>query len=187
MEAISEALIYEIVSGKPIYYKGYRDVLDKTKTTEEVKFDTLLQAWLKAHLALILNNHLADKKFEITVGKLGLNISENDRRVAAITVFSEKNFVLADTFSILPPEIIIEIDVQADTETENESNYITQKVYDCHRFGVKKVIWIFSKKRKVLVAPVGEAWTTVDWEKDVLVMEGLTMNLATIVDKRSNL
>src|ERR1700678_1772832 len=33
---IPEYLVYEIIDGLPYYYKGYRDVLNKTKTLEEI-------------------------------------------------------------------------------------------------------------------------------------------------------
>ena len=42
-DKIPEALIYEVMDGKPIYYKGYRDVLNKTKTLEEIMACSRLQ------------------------------------------------------------------------------------------------------------------------------------------------
>ena len=33
IQTIPETLIYEMVEGKPIYYKGYRDILKGKKTT----------------------------------------------------------------------------------------------------------------------------------------------------------
>ena len=35
-ENIPDSLIYEVMDRQPIYYKGYRDVLNKTKTREEI-------------------------------------------------------------------------------------------------------------------------------------------------------
>lgn len=36
-QKIPDYLVYEISEGKPIYYKGYKDVINKTKTFEEIK------------------------------------------------------------------------------------------------------------------------------------------------------
>lgn len=41
---IPEFLIYEMDGGKPIYYRGYKDVLNNTKKPEEVIACTILQA-----------------------------------------------------------------------------------------------------------------------------------------------
>ncbi len=35
-EKIPDALVYEEMDGKPIYYRGYRDVLAKQKKPEEI-------------------------------------------------------------------------------------------------------------------------------------------------------
>lgn len=35
-QAVPEYLIYEIMDGKPIHYKGYREVLAGTKTVGEI-------------------------------------------------------------------------------------------------------------------------------------------------------
>jgi hypothetical protein len=40
------ALIYEIIDGKPIYYKGYREVIAGTKTIEEIMGASTLQNFL---------------------------------------------------------------------------------------------------------------------------------------------
>ena len=50
-------LIYEVVKGEPIYYKGYKDVLNKTKTFEEIIMDSTLQAWLKSRLTIFMGNY----------------------------------------------------------------------------------------------------------------------------------
>ena len=51
---IPSALIYEMWQGKPIYYKGYRDVLAGKKTIEEVISCSDLQGVLVS----LLNGYL---------------------------------------------------------------------------------------------------------------------------------
>jgi hypothetical protein len=51
---VPDSLIYEVTEeGKPIYYKGYKDVLNKTKTHEKIITESQLQAALKALLTAI--------------------------------------------------------------------------------------------------------------------------------------
>ena len=52
--SIPPALIYERWKGKPIYYKGYRDVLAGTKTLEEVMSCSDLQGALVALLTIAI-------------------------------------------------------------------------------------------------------------------------------------
>ena len=51
---VPEALVYEVVDGKPIYYKGYKDVLNKTKTFEEITMESQLQSGLKAEITMLI-------------------------------------------------------------------------------------------------------------------------------------
>jgi hypothetical protein len=53
-QKIPEYLIYEMPGGKPIYYKGYKDVINKTKTFEEIKMESQLQAGLKAEITMLI-------------------------------------------------------------------------------------------------------------------------------------
>jgi hypothetical protein len=174
-------LVYEVVGGKPIYYKGYKDVLNKTKTFEEITTESLLQSWLKAQLSALLIIKLAGKDFQVTAGELGINLSKEDKRGADLSIFKKENFVLSPHFSNLPPEVIFEIDVRADTENTTEMDYVLDKISDYHAFGVKKIIWIFTKKRKVMDAPANQPWIMLDWTSEVEVIADLKINLAEMV------
>ena len=82
--------------------------------------------------------------------------------------------------------MIIEIDIQADLEEEDEDemDYIAGKIADYHRFGVKKVIWIFTSSRKITVADTGKPWVTYDWSETIETLEGATFNLEKMLEGR---
>jgi hypothetical protein len=46
VEKVPSTLIYEMDEGKPIYYRGYKDVLNKTKTLEQIMGTSILQSLL---------------------------------------------------------------------------------------------------------------------------------------------
>ena len=73
--------------------------------------------------------------------------------------------------------MIIEIDIQAELEDEDEMNYIASKINDYHRFGVKRVIWIFTSIKKITVAEPGKPWMTYDWNENIETLGGATFNL----------
>ena len=50
VEKIPANLIYEMVNGKPIYYKGYKDYLKGDKNIVEVMGSSKLQSFLVAEL-----------------------------------------------------------------------------------------------------------------------------------------
>lgn len=114
---------------------------------------------------------------------MGINLSKQDLRGADISIFSKENFKLVDKYSDLPPEIIIEIDVRADVEDRHEMDHVSEKMDDCHKFGVKRIIWIFTKAKKVIIANAGETWLMADWSIDVEILEGIKFNVAEMVNK----
>lgn len=178
---ILKRLVFEVVKGKPIYYKGYRDVLNKTKTLEESKLETQLQTGLKARIAASIGLTLLNSSFQIAVGKLGLILSKHDQRAADVAIFKAENWRWEPKFSNLPPEVIIEIDVQAELEDMTEMEYVKGKIKDYHAFGVQKVIWIFTKEKLVFVATEQLPWLAYDWSAEVEVVDGVQIRLEDLV------
>jgi len=183
-QQVPDFLVYEVVRGRPIYYKGYKEVLNKTKTFEEIRMESTLQAWLKTYIASLLINSLSEKGFVIIAGELGFNMQEKTKRGADLSVFKNENFVLSPGFSNLPPEIVLEVDVQADTENTTEMDYVLEKIKDYLDFGVKKVFWVFTKNRKVMVATRQEPWLTHSWGLDLEIVEDVRLNLQELVEQQ---
>jgi|GEM_PF-3870554 len=52
---IPDYLVYEVMDGKPVYYRGYQSVLKKTKTLEEIMGCSSLQAELVSYLLSIIS------------------------------------------------------------------------------------------------------------------------------------
>lgn len=181
---IPEALIYEIVDGKPIYYKGYQDVLSGKLKQEDIMPESALQAWLMAQLTILLGSMLASKGVELMTGELGLLIGNKGKRGADIAFYLKDQIILSQHFLKIPPEVILEIDIQAELEDEDEMDYIAGKIADYHRFGVKKVIWIFTSIRKVTVADFGKPWVTYDWNETIETLKGASFNLEKMLEGR---
>jgi hypothetical protein len=57
----------------------------------------------------------------------------------------------------------------------------TQKLLD---FGVEKVIWIITNAKKVTVSTAQSNWETMDWSKDVEIMNGHTFNALNYLQRR---
>ena len=46
------------------------------------------------------------------------------------------------------------------------------------------IIWFFTKTQKVLIARPNEDWILADWQRDIEIWEGLTINVAQYLAKQ---
>lgn len=174
---IPSALIYEIMDGKPIYYKGYRDVLKQEKNLEEIMGSSTLQGFIIAYILKTLYRNLDDTRFNILTNEQGLHINRKNNLSADIAIYEKDKLSVAQAdkhYSSIPPKIQIEIDIDAELdETRSETSYIQQKTDKLFEFGVEKVIWVLSDSKKVIVAVPDENWQIIDWHKEIEVVEGV--------------
>ncbi|MEK7256125.1 MAG: Uma2 family endonuclease [Bacteroidota bacterium] len=180
---IPDYLIYEVSRGKPIYYKGYKDVLNGTKTFEEIMADSTLQGWLKTRFGIKMAPSLEEKGYDIIVGELGIMMPEQGKRAADVAIFKLERLTLNRHYSQVSPDIAIEIDVQADTEDIGEMKYIQEKITEYLESGVEKVIWIFTEAKVFIKAEKGKQQTIHDWNEDVEVLPGVSFNLVNMLEQ----
>jgi Uma2 family endonuclease len=169
--------VYERVKGKPIYFKDYKEFGFK----DVPRLDSTAQAFLKNKLVNVMGNELLSFGYEILLGSPVLQITPDNKRIVDLAAFESGALTLNDQFATLPPLFTVEIDFHTHVPT---MEYIFEKIADYHNFGVQKVFWVFTKNKKVMVAPSGQPWLTLDWSADVEVVEGLVINLADIVAKK---
>lgn len=185
VQNIPEVLIYEMVKGKPIYYKGYRDYLNGTKQIEELMGSSKLQSVIIAELIYILRSFLGDDYLVFT-NELGLQFSKGSWRAADIAVIkSELVDNLDNKYLEVPPELVIEIDTKAELqEVNNPLGYYQEKTDELLEFGVGKVLWIFTDTGKIMMAEGGKNWLISNWNENIELVKGLEINLAGIIKKR---
>ena len=180
---IPESLIYEMVQGKPIYYKGYKDYLKGEKQLEQLMGSSKFQAFLVTELIFLIRTFLGNDYF-IFSNEIGLQFSKNSWRAADIAIIKKsESEKIDDKYLSTPPEYVIEIDTKADLkEIENPLGYYQEKTEDLIKFGVKKVIWIFTDTQKIMIAEKGnKKWEIMDWDQDVEFVKGLIINIKQIL------
>jgi len=74
--------------------------------------------------------------------------------------------------------VAIEVDVKA--KVEDSAGYIFEKSEELMDFGVKRVIWILTRPRKVLVFEKGSKGRVLDWEDEIEVWEGVKLRLSDL-------
>lgn len=184
---VPDLLVKEIIDGIPVYYKGYRDVLANTKQPEEIMADGLLQAMLKMWLSNLLFNRLSSK-YWVFSGEVGSHISRHNNMAHDVTIFSRQNLPagkIGKKYADVPADVVLEIDTEVEygaglsTET-----YIHRKTQNTLDFGTRKVIWIFTATRKIMVAERGQDWMTCDWDRDIELLDGVTFNVAQYLSEQ---
>ncbi len=174
---IPAALIYEIMDGKPIYYKGYREVLSGKKTLEEVIGASTLQSFILSYILKILYRNLEAKTHNVLTNKLGMYLNRKNNLSADIAIYEKTNFSVAQAnkhYAVVPPKIQIEVDINADTENELIETYVNKKTDKLFEFGVEKVIWVLSDSKKIIVATPTANWEIIDWNKNIEVLDGVS-------------
>jgi hypothetical protein len=179
---IPEALIYEIIDGKPIYYRGYREVVAGTKTIEEIMGASNLQSTIIEYLLMILFKTIDLSKYRVLTNETGLHLSKKNNLSGDIVIYDKSVLPVKSVdkhYISVPPKIQIEVDIDAHLGAfGTPDGYIYTKTDKLLQFGVEKVIWLMSDSKKILVATKDENWEIIDWNKDIEIINGISFNIS---------
>lgn len=180
-QIIPDYLIYEMMRGKPIYYKNYEKILNQQATFEEIMGSSGLQSLILS----IVEDFIKDtfkKKYRLLVSELGLHISHGENFSADIAAYDRQKvtakMLAQPNYLTIPPTFIVEVDIKADI-SELKDVYFFEKTQDLLNWGVEEIIWIFTKSKKIISARQGQPWLTYDWSSDLLFL-GEKFNLKTL-------
>ena len=182
---ISEALIYEVMDGQPLYYKGYKDVLNKKKSLDDIMGSSTLQSFIINYLLRFIFKNLNEKKYLSLTNELGLHVGKKTNFSGDINIFdrliltSEK---INKNYSDVPPLIVCEVDSKIDISNNKDLDYVNIKTQKLLNFGVEKVIWIFSESQKVMIAQKDTDWLTKDWNQDIKLLDGHLFNIGKYLE-----
>ena len=182
VKRVPKELIYEMRHGSPVYYRDYDKVLSGEKTLEEVMGSGGIQALLIAVLVGFLREKLKGRYFVFS-NELGYNFAPRSWYNLDIALIpKDKLKEIPEGYIKVPPEVVIEIDTKADLRKfENPQDYFHRKTQDLLDAGVKKVIWIFTKDKKIWVAEKGKPWLIVDPNYEIEVLDGVSFKLEDLL------
>ena len=186
---IPNELIYEIIDGQPIHYKGYREVLSGQKTFSEIMGSSTLQAQIVSYLMFLLARTIDEEKFNVLTSEAGIHLNNRNNLAGDILIFDNDTLSVADAdlhYAQVPPKIVIEVDIAADPYDMETNTYIFKKTQNLLDFGVEKVIWITTEAKKVTIATHNEDWQTKDWNKDVEIMDGIVFNVSAYLARKGS-
>ncbi|SNZ09869.1 hypothetical protein SAMN06265182_1640 [Persephonella hydrogeniphila] len=180
---VHKELIYEMRYGSPIYYRDYDKVLSGEKKPEKIIGSSDLQALLVSLIVTFLHNNLDRNRFIIFSNKVGYKFAPRSwYNLDIVIVDKTKVKKLTGKFLEIFPEVVIEVDTKADLRKfENPQDYFHRKTQDLLDIGVKKVIWIFTKEKKVWLAEQGKRWFITDWDDTIDVIDKIKLNIQKLI------
>lgn len=186
---VPDYLIYEIMDGKPIYYRGFREVLSGKKQAEEIMGSSKLQSYIVTYITIVLGKFLNEELFTILAHEAGIHLDKSDNLAGDILIFDNDKLPgenIDEHYADVPAKIAIEVDVTADTsDIGGVDTYVYRKVRKLLDFGVERVIWINTASKTILIADDNlESWIVQDWNKDIEILEGLTINIPAFLLKK---
>ena len=179
-------LVYERYRGRPIYYRGYREVLQGKKTVEEVMGSSKLQWFVIQAILRLLFANLDLSRFVVATNEAGFRTGRRSWRNLDIAVFDRQQLLqegVDEKYVQTPPKVVIEVDTKADLQKyEDLLSYVIEKVQDLHQAGVERVVWILTRNRRVVIAEQQEAeWKIVPLDEGIELMEGIQCNVAALL------
>lgn len=180
---IPKELVYERIKGKPVYYKDYEKVLKGEKSLEEVVGSSDLQSWIIMSIIEFLLINLDKTKYKILSNELGFKAKDKSVYGLDIGIFErEKIKELKGKYIETHPEVVIEVDIKADLKGfEDNTDYIYQKINGLLSSGIGKVIWIFTKSKKVWIATKYKKWEISGWNEDIEILDNVNINIEKLL------
>lgn len=182
-----ESLVYEVLDGRPLYYRGYEDVLAGKKLPEDIMGSSSLQWVLVSYFMRIMIRQLDEKKYWFASNEAGVHIDHRNNLSHDVAIY-DRNVLTPDKINTqyvsVPAKVAVEIDVKADVSKVVDFNYVNRKTKKLLDFGSDKVIWIFSSSQQVMVAERNaDAWLTMDWHRDLDLLDGQRFNIGRYLEE----
>ncbi|MCP1381034.1 Uma2 family endonuclease [Runella salmonicolor] len=183
---VPENLIYEIMDGKPVYYKGYRQVLSGEKSIVEIMGSSSLQALIVFYLSAFIGKFIDEEMYTVLINEAGLHIDHKNNLANDIAIFEQTVLTpdkISRKYASVPPKIALEIDIDADVESMTETGYIYKKTQKMLDFGTQKVFWILTEAQVVMIA-TPERIETLHWNQEIELMEDNKFNIGAYLSKK---
>jgi hypothetical protein len=184
---IPKQLIYEELNGQIFYRKGYQDVLNKTKTIEEIVGNSRPKSVIMSVLLHYLYNNIEADGYTVIPYEVGLQDSQNNILCVNIALYQNEVIIkhsFNEYYFLIAPKIVIEVDISIELENIADLGYVSRKTQALFDFGVEQVFWIFTNNKKILIAKPNEDWIFRDWTKDVPLIAGHSFNLMRLIEKK---
>lgn len=183
---VPDYLVYEMMDGQPIYYRGYKAVLNKTKKIEDIMGSSALQGVILSFIVSVLYKYLNQDEYWIIINEPGVHLDHKNNLAGDILIYEKLRLKAEDIknkYVNTPANVVVEVDTKADLSKQGLENYVKNKTTKFHQFGVDKIIWILTASKQVIIAEPEKDWLTIDWNKDIEIINGISFNIGSYLKK----
>lgn len=180
-------LVYETLNARKLYRRGFNEVVNQTKTIEEIMRRSSLQSNIISILLKYLYMHTSEIDYEIFTNEIGLDISQDNNLSSDIVIFDADDalqYQFDGHYFHVAPKIAFQVDVKIELGDTNVVEYLREKNKVLFDFGVERVVWIFTEDKKILLAQPNRVWLMSNWSKDTELLEGHKINLQNMIDEK---
>ena len=184
---VPKQLVYEELNGRKMYRRGYKNVLNQTKTIEEIMGCSSLQGIIISIFLRYLYTHTDENVYEILTNEIGLHVSLGNNLSADIILYDAKDakeYQYDEHYFNVAPKMVIEVDVKIELENINAIDYLTEKNKTLFGFGVERVVWVLTEDKKIILAEPNQDWVVSEWSADFPLLGGSTINLEKMIQKK---
>lgn len=185
-ETIPASLIFEELDGRPLYRKGYKEVLANNLSPEEIMGCSFIQAFIATVIGSYIKEVLKGQPYWVIGNEAGLHISRGNNLANDVAVFDKASIkdVFSKNYPDVPPKIAIEVDVKIEAgQFPDPKDYISRKSEKMIEFGTERVIWVLTEDRKIMVMDGSRKWSVYEWDETVPVFDQYQFCLDEILKK----
>jgi hypothetical protein len=185
LQKVPNSLVWEVLDGQILYRRGYKDVMKKLKTIEEIMGTSSYQSIINSYFLSILFSQLDLRKYDILTSEIGVHFKKNDNTSNDIAIYNRLSAnQISKKYTDYPAKLVIEIDIDIDPDSMSDFDYLNKKTQKMLDFGVEKVIWVLTNSKQVVVATPDTSWQTLNWSTDIDLFDGLTFNIQAYLVER---
>lgn len=185
LQKVPNSLVWEVLDGQVLYRRGYKDVMKKLKTIEEIMGTSSYQSLINSYFLGILFSQLDLQKYDILTNEIGVHFKKNDNTSNDIAIYNRLSAnQISKKYTDYPAKLVIEIDIDIDPDSMSDFDYLNKKTQKMIDFGVEKVIWVLTNSKQVVVATPDKSWQTLNWSTDIDLFDGLTFNIQAYLVER---
>lgn len=179
---VPDYLVYELIDGKPIYYRGYQEVLQERKKPEDIMGSSALQGVILSFIVSVLYKYSKQDEYWIIINEPGVHLDHKNNLAGDLLVYKKFRLKAEDIknkYVNIPANVVVEVDTKADLTNQGFETYVKNKTTKFHQFGVEKLIWILTASKQVIIAEPDKDWPMIDWNKDIEIINGITFNIGS--------
>lgn len=173
-------LVKETIDGQAFYYPNFRKVMAGEKTLDDVMGSSTLQSFIVSFLFRFIVKNFDEREYLSLSSEIGLHIDKRNNLAGDLAIFERSKLTVSKInlhYADVPPKVVLEVDTNIDYSQEGAFDYVhlkTQKLLD---FGVKRIIWIFTRSQKIMVAEPDKDWLTKGWNQEIELLDGESFNV----------